>query len=431
MSVSIALERRVADDRPILFGLFGAGFMGRGILNQNKHLKGVRCAAVCNRSVEKAVATVEDLGLGPTVVVSSGEELDLVIESGKIPVTSDPQVLCESALLDCVVEATGNVDYGATVVSLALDHSKHTVLMNAELDATVGPLLARKAREAGLVYTGCDGDQPAVQMDLYRFVQSMGLRPLVCGNIKGLQDRYRNPETQKSFARQWGQTPSMVTSFADGTKISFEQAIVANATGMKVATRGMTGIEHEGHVDDLVDLYDLEELRRLGGVVDYVIGPRPSPGVYVLAEARDQIQAHYLKYGKLGDGPLYSFYVPYHLTVLEVANTVVRVVEYGEEVIAPQARPVVDVITAAKRALRSGEIIDGLGGYMTYGLCENHPITVSQKLLPMGLAEGCALKRDIDRDEVIGVEDVEFPEGTMIHRLRAEQDDLFADTVSR
>ena len=117
-----------------------------------------------------------------------------------------------------------------------------------------------------------------MQMNLYRFVQSIGLTPLVCGNIKGLQDRYRNPTTQESFAKQWGQTPSMVTSFADGTKISFEQAIVANATGMKVAQRGMLGYEYEGHIDDMVDRYDVDQLRELGGIVDYVVKTKPSPG---------------------------------------------------------------------------------------------------------------------------------------------------------
>ena len=422
--VDIALARRSATGRPILFGMFGAGFMGRGILNQGRYLEGIRCAAVCNRTIEAAIDAVR--GSGATIeVVSSSASLDDAISRGSTGITSDPEVLCGSELLECLIEATGHVEYGARVTTLAIEHGKHVVLMNAELDGTVGPLLKRKADEAGVLYTGCDGDQPAVELNLYRFVRSLALDPLVCGNIKGLQDRYRNPTTQESFARQWGQTPSMVTSFADGTKISFEQAIVANATGMKVAQRGMIGMEYEGHVDDLVDRYDPDQLRELGGVVDYVVGPKPSPGVYVVAETRDATQALYLRYGKLGDGPLYSFYVPYHLTVLEAPLTVARVVEFNDVAIAPQAGPMVDVITAAKTDLKAGETLDGLGGYMTYGLCENYDISRLENLLPMGLAEGSVLRRDVSKDEVIGVSDVEYPEGTLIHDLRAEQDALF------
>ena len=150
--------------------------------------------------------------------------------------------------------------------------------MNAELDATVGPLLKVQAERAGVVISNTDGDQPGVTMNLYRFVKGIGLEPLVAGNVKGLHDPYRNPTTQKGFAEKWGQRPSMVTSFADGTKISFEQAIVANAFGLTVEKRGMVGREHKEHVDAGVRYYDVESLRRKGGVVDYFVGAQPGPG---------------------------------------------------------------------------------------------------------------------------------------------------------
>jgi predicted homoserine dehydrogenase-like protein len=267
-----------------------------------------------------------------------------------------------------------------------------------------------------------------VQLNLYRFVKTLGLKPLLCGNIKGLQDRYRNPTTQANFAKQWGQTPHMVTSFADGTKISFEQAIVGNATGMKVAQRGMIGIEYRGPVDDMVKMYDLEQMRSLGGIVEYVVGGQPSPGVYVFAEANDNIQRHYLNYGKLGEGPVYSFYVPYHLTIFEVPISVARVVLFNDVIIAPLGAPVVDVVTTAKIDLKAGETLDGLGWYMTYGQCENHETGRAQNLLPMGLAEGCRLKRDVPKDQVLTYDDVELPTDTLSHKLRAEQDAYFAPT---
>lgn len=399
--------------------------MGRGILNQGRYSEGIRCAAVCNRTVETAINAVKAAGVEDFEMVGTPDQLDEVTRRGGTAITDDPEVLARADSLECLLEATGHVEYGARVTTLAIDHGKHIVLMNAELDGTVGPLLKKKADDAGVLYTGADGDQPAVQLNLHRFVTSLGLQPLVCGNIKGLQDHYRNPTTQESFARQWGQTPSMVTSFADGTKISFEQAIVANATGMTVAERGMTGMNYDGHVDDLVDRYDLDALHELGGVVDYVVGAEPSPGVYLLAEARDDTQAHYLRYGKLGDGPLYSFYVPYHLTIFEAPLTVARVVALGDVAIAPVGGPRVEVITAAKTELKAGDTIDGLGGYMTYGLCEKHKTTRQEGLLPIGLAEGSVLRRDIAKDELIYVDDVDYPEDTLIHQLREEQDASF------
>jgi predicted homoserine dehydrogenase-like protein len=424
--VDTALRNRASSGRPILTGVFGAGFMARGLLNQGRYLTGVRMAAVCNRSIENARAICEAAGCPDITVVTSGSELDDVLRRGGTAITADPLALCESELLECLVEATGHVEYGALVTVMAIEHGKHMVLMNAELDGTVGPLLTQRAREAGVVLTGCDGDQPGVEINLLRFVESIGLVPRVCGNIKGLQDRYRNPTTQASFAKQWGQTPSMVTSFADGTKISFEQAIVANATGMRVARRGMIGIEHAGPVDELTGRYDLDMLREAGGIVEYVVGSTPSPGVFVFAEAHDEVQAHYLDYGKLGRGPLYSFYVPYHLTIFEVPLTVARVVEFGDAAIQPIAGPVVDVITVAKTDLRAGQTLDGLGWYHTYGMCENHDVVRQERLLPMGLAEGCVLTRDVVQDEPIGVDDVEYPVGTLVHALRAEQDAVFA-----
>jgi predicted homoserine dehydrogenase-like protein len=176
----------------------------------------------------------------------------------------------------------------------AIDAGKHVVLMSAELDGTLGPILKVRADRAGVIYTGCDGDQPGVEMNLVRFVRGIGLTPLLCGNIKGFQDPDRNPTTQEGFARHWGQNPAMVTSFAHGTKISFEQAIVANATGMQVPRRGMFGRDFDGHIDELTDRYHVEELRALGGIVDYVVGSKPGPGVFVFGAHDDPKQWHYL-----------------------------------------------------------------------------------------------------------------------------------------
>jgi predicted homoserine dehydrogenase-like protein len=251
----------------------------------------------------------------------------------------------------------------------------------------------------------------------------------MCGNIKGLQDPYRTPTTQAGFAAKWGQDPYMVTSFADGTKISFEQAIVANGTGMSILKRGMTGLDHRGHVDELTRSYDIDALKAVGGAVDYVVGAQPGPGVYVLATHDDPKQRHYLNLYKLGEGPLYSFYTPYHLCHFEVPLSVARVVLLRDAVLQPLDGPLVEVVATAKRDLEAGETLDALGGYLTYGQCERADVTAREALLPMGVAEGCVLKRAIARDAVLTYDDVTLPHGRLIDRLRAEQAALFATTA--
>ncbi|BAY76986.1 SAF domain-containing protein [Nostoc linckia NIES-25] len=422
-----ALQARAAAGNPIKVGMIGAGFMGRGIANQIVNsVPGMELVAIFNRKIDAAKQAYSEAGIEDIQVVATVGELEDAIANGKYAVTEDAKLLCRAESIDALIEVTGAIEFGAQIVMEAIAHRKHVIMMNAELDGTIGPILKVYADKAGVILSACDGDQPGVQMNLYRFVKSIGLTPLLCGNIKGLQDPYRNPTTQEGFAKRWGQKPHMVASFADGTKISFEQAIVANATGMKVAKRGMLGYDFTGYVDEMTQLYDVEQLKELGGIVDYVVGAKPGPGVYVFATHDDPKQRHYLNLYKLGEGPLYSFYTPYHLCHFEVPLSVARVVLFGDAVMSPLAGPLVDVVTTAKIDLKAGETLDGIGYYMTYGQCENSDIVQQQNLLPIGLAEGCRLKRDISRDQVLTYDDVELPEGRLCDRLRAEQNSYFA-----
>jgi predicted homoserine dehydrogenase-like protein len=424
--VDRALEQRRADGKPVRVALVGAGFMGRGIANQIVNaVPGMTLAAVVNRQVDRAEAAYGQAGVGAVARVFSTRQLERAIRAGDAAVTDDPTLVAGSDGIDVIVEVTGAVDHGAQVALSAIAGGTPLVLMNAELDGTLGPVLKARADRAGVLYTACDGDQPGVQANLYRFVRGIGLEPLVCGNIKGFHDRYRTPATQEPFARRWGQNARMVTSFTDGTKISFEQAIVANGTGMTIACRGMLGWDHDGHIDELTGRFDVDELRGLGGIVDYVVGARPSPGVFVLAAHDDPRQRHYLNLYKLGEGPLYSFYVPYHLGHFEVPLSAARAVLFGDVVLAPRGAPRVDVVATAKRDLRAGDIIDGLGGFDTYGQVERAGTTWAQRLLPVGLASGCRLRRHIPKDRVLTYDDILVPDGRVCDRLRREQDAAF------
>jgi predicted homoserine dehydrogenase-like protein len=425
--VDRALQARAEAGNPIRVGMVGAGFMGRGIANQIiNSVPGMDLVAIANRTLAGARRAYAEAGMEDVQLVGTASALEDAIRRGQQAITDDATLLCQAAGIDALIEVTGTIEFGARIVMEAIEHGKHVILMNAELDSTVGPILKVYADRQGVVLTTSDGDQPGVQMNLYRFVRGIGLRPLVCGNIKGLQDRFRNPTTQAAFAERWGQTAHMVTSFADGTKISFEQAIVANGTGMTVARRGMIGYEFDGHVDQMTKMYDVDELMALGGIVDYVVGAKPSPGVFVFATHDDPKQRHYLNLYKLGEGPLYSFYVPYHLCHFEAPLSVARAVLFGDAVMAPLGGPVVDVVATAKIDLRAGETLDGIGWYLTYGQCENADVVTAQNLLPMGLAEGCRLKRDVARDQVLTYGDVEVPEGRLCDSLRAVQGEFFA-----
>ena len=420
--VDNALKAREQSGKPIRVGMVGAGFMGQGLTNQITHsVPGMRMAAVYNRRPERARHVFHYSGLNNLVMAATQSQLDQAIREGTPAVAEDPFMLCRSGEIDVIVDVTGSVEFGARVILEAYKYGKPVVMMNAEVDATIGPILQVYARKHNVILSACEGDEPGLQMNLYRWVKGLGLIPRVIGNVKGLQDPYRNPTTQQGWAERWGQNAAMVTSFADGSKISFEQSIVANATGFKVRSRGMSrGLKYDGSIMDIVKLYDLEELRALGGVVDYTVGPA-GVKIFCLAEHADPKPRHNLNLYKMGKGPLYPFFIPYHLVHFEVPFAIARVVLFRDSLAKPLAGPVVEVCAVAKRDLAAGEVLDEYGMYMTYGEAANADEMSAQRYLPEGLVEGCRLKRAIPKDQVLTYDDVELPKGRIADKLRAEQ----------
>jgi predicted homoserine dehydrogenase-like protein len=420
--VDRALAERAAAGRPVRMGVIGAGAMARGVVAlASNQVPGMEVAAIANRTLQRAADAYAFAGREGAVAVDSLAALDRTIASGQPAITDDPGLLARCGGIDGLIDITGSVNHGAAVALEAIGQGKPLVLMNAEVDATIGPILHQRARAAGSLLTCCDGDQPGVQLNLWRKVRGMGLVPRVLGNIKGLQDEYRTPTTQRGFAEQWNQDVTMVTSFADGSKVNFEQCIVANATGFTVERRGMRRMEFRGPVEELTGHYDLEQLRELGGVVDFVVGAQPAPGVFCLAELADRRHAPLLAAKGLGDGPLYCFYEPYHLCHLEAPMSVARAVLFGDAVGRAMGGPCVEVVAIAKRDLHAGEILDSFGRYMTYGQAETAPVVREQGLLPEGLAEGCRLLQSIPRDAPIRWADVVAPGQELAHQLYAEQ----------
>ena len=431
--VDQALARREAESKPIRVAVIGAGFQGAAIVRQIMSRRaGIRVVGVANRNVAKAVAAFTDIGLEPQTR-EGRREIESCIQLGQPFATEDAVGLVSADGVDVVVEVTGSIEYAAQVVLAAISAGKHVVQMNAELDGTVGPILKTRADAAGVIYSFSDGDQPGVEMNLYRFVQGLGVKPVLCGNIKGLHDPYRNPTTQQAFAEKWGQKAAMVASFADGTKISFEQAIVANGTGFKVARRGMIGPDFSGGdptaplvpVENTASAF-VEHLDKGGpGIVDYVVGARPGPGVFVLGTHDDPRQQHFLNLYKLGAGSYYCFYTPYHLCHFEVPTSIGRAALFGDAVLAPLAGPEVGVIAVAKKDLAVGEAISEFGGYEAYGVAENAEVIARDGLLPLGIALGCRLTRAVAKDAPLTFADVAVPPGRTVDALYAEQQQRF------
>jgi predicted homoserine dehydrogenase-like protein len=417
--VDNALRRRESAGEPIKVAMVGAGAMGRAIAYQvNHHVPGMELVAIANRRVDRAVEAYRHAGHERVEEVADADALAAAVDAGLPAVTDDAALVCGADGVDAIWEVTGAVEFGCHVALDAIAHGKHLVTMNAEMQGTVGPALKRRGDAAGVVVTDSDGDQPGVMMNLYRFVRGLGVRPVLLGNLKGLHDPYRNPTTQEDFARRKGLTPHMAASFADGTKMSFEMALVANATGLRAGVTGLHGF-NAAHVHDAAALYPLDQLLDIG-LVDYLVGAEPAPGVFCLGTVDADFQARWLELYKLGDGPLYTFYTPYHLCHLEAPTTVARAVLFGDAAVTPHVGHVVDVVATAKRDLSPGDALDGIGWYDTYGQCENADRVRDERLLPMGVAEGCQVVRAVAKDTIVTYEDVELPDGRLVDELRAE-----------
>lgn len=419
--VDRALAEREAAGQPIQVALSGAGFAAQGLaLQLLRPTAGIRLAVIGNRSRDSIERLLDNLEVDDVVEVDDEAGLAAAIEAGRLAMTTDPMLAASSPGTDVLVDATGEVEHGARIVMAGIEAGKHIVLINAELDATLGPILKTKADAAGVVLTDMDGDQPGVIINLMRQVETMGFRPLLLGNIKSLLDHYRTPVTQAEFARNVWQRPKMITSFADGSKIAFEMATTANATGFGVLTRGMHGFRCE-RVEEATDVFDMEQLLAGDGYVDYILGAEPSFGVFVIGYNDEKWMRRYMKVYKMGEGPFYTFYVPSHLGPLETPITIGRAALLADAAVTPLGAPVTDVVAVAKKDLESGEVLDGIGGFTVYGVMENSTQARAEDLLPQGLTDGCRLTRAVTKDEPLTMADVEPPANSLAWRLWNEQ----------
>lgn len=425
--VDTILAKRHEANKPVRVAIVGGGYMARCVALQiATAVRGMRLVAIANRTVSKAETAYRDAGVNEVTRVDSVSALEQAIARNQYAVTDDAMLVCQAGGVDAIIEATGHVEFGTRVSFEALRNGKHVVLMSAEVDASVGPILKTHADRAGVVFTYTDGDEPGVGMNLYRFLDSMGYQPVLMGQLKGFLDRYRNPETQNGFATKNGQNPYVMASFADGSKLALEAAIMGNATGFVPKVRGMQGYPC-AHVNDMLTQFTEDDFAH-EGQVEYALGAAPHTGAFVICKNNHPEKRRLMAYLKMGEGPLYMFYTPYHLPPWQIAHSVARAVLFNDATITPRGAPVCDSIAYAKRDLKAGEHLDGMGGFTCYGLVERYAICQRENYLPMAVSLDCRLKQAVAKDQPITYADVELPAGRLVDRLRTEQAQRFTVT---
>lgn len=413
MSLRNKLEGLSQAGTPIRVGLVGAGQMGRGFVAQVSGIPGMEVVAAADVDAERALTAFREAGSEPVEGLNGSPE--------RPAVTTDAVELARSESVDVVVEATGVPEVGARVAYEAIHNGKHVVMLNVETDVTVGAVLARMAKSAGVVYTGSAGDEPGAIMELYDFARSLGFDVIVAGKGKNNPlDVSATPESLAEEAEQKRMNPKMLASFVDGTKTMVEMAAVANATGFSPDTPGMHGPE-ETDPNRLGEVFSLaDEGGLLSGyhTVDYVRGV--APGVFVVVRSEEGPVRETLRYLGQGAGPNHVFYRPYHLTSLETPISVVRAAVYGEPTIVPLPAPTAEVVAVAKRDLKAGEKLAGIGSADYYGRV--YRVEEATGMLPLGLASGARTTRPVARGEVIARSGVELAEESLVVALRRLQD---------
>ena len=423
--VDTAMAKRIEAKNPIKVAMIGAGYSARHIASQIlSSFPGIHLAVIANRTVENAKYVFNNAGIGNIKQISKASELDAAIKNGEFCITDDPTVAFDCPAIDAVIETTGEVEFGAWAAFESIKAGKHTFVLNCEMDATVGPLLKLYADKKGVVYSNSDGDEPGVASNLARHVRMMGLEVVGAGNLKGFYDVHRTPITQKAFADANNQKPHMMTSFVDGTKLSMELTVTANALGFGVAKRGMYGVACDD-VRTCLQHFPSGAFTPGTGIVDFLLGASPYTGAFVVAYTEHPMKMDYLKYLKMGEGPFYVFYTPFHLPQLEIPITVARGVLCNDATVTPLGKPQCEAVAIAKCDLKPGDVLDGIGGFKSYALIDNYKTSLKENLLPMGIAGNCVIKRDVPIDTALTYDDVELPKGRLIDDLRAEMVSTF------
>lgn len=419
------LKNKLEEFGEIKVGIVGAGLMGKSLLNQLAILPNFKPAVVASRRIESvlnafAKANIEKEKIKITDIK---EEAIKAINEGYYVATENTKIPAQ--ITDCVVDCTGDTEQG-TIISLeAIENGVNIVTLNVEMDAAVGPILNYKAKEKGIIYTGTAGDEPGSIIELYEFAEGLGLEVLFMGKGKNNDlNVYATPDELAEEAESKGLNKRMLTSFVDGTNTMIELNAVCNATGFLPDVRGCHCINSTPKT-----LAEDIKLIKDGGIfnsektVDFVKGI--APGVFVIVRPKTNVMIEEMEFLKMGKGPNFAIYRPYHLTSIETPQSIIKAVVLKDSSIVSN-KPVADTITIAKRDLKAGEKLDGIGGYTIYGSLESHKNVKEKELVPIALiTDGAIMKKDVKKGEALKYSDVILNEEAEIVKLRRKQDKIF------
>ncbi len=397
------LERQ---KKPIDLIVVGLGFMGYGFLSFLQTIKGVRISLLVTRRPNTVTKFLAKEGY-KTAVPKNAKEISAFNNEGFLCV-SDQLSLVAEFKNKIVVEMTGTIDYGAEVSLKALNAGKHLITMNPELQNTLGSQLKKIADTKKALITDVVGDQPGSLARMISEARLMGFKVIIAGNMKRYLDRYATQKIMAPWAKEKGLSVRQTTSFTDGTKQSIEMSLLANYFDLGILEPGMKGPRIR-NISEALSSFNEKNIVS-NGVVDYVIGRKLFPGIFLIVEHKDNKQRKYLKYLGLGNGPRYVLFEPYHLCHLEIINTIAKVYFFGTETINNGASPLTKTVAVAKSKLKKGHVLDGIGGDTVYGQIQYS--RSSKEYLQVGLSQNAILKRDIQKDEIVKISDVNLPVNT-------------------
>jgi predicted homoserine dehydrogenase-like protein len=416
------------EGHPIQVALIGAGQMGKDIVAQIGDMKGMTCSIVADLKTETVMDAYRQANTAAEVIVTdSVQEAEKAIAEGKKVATSNYKAAVSARQIQVVIDATGSPEMGARITLDCIFHKKHIVMMNVECDVTVGPILRKLCKQAGVVYSLTAGDEPGSIVEVYRFARCLGFDVVAAGKGKNNPlDIYANPSIQEWIdkAKERDMSPRMLLEFVDGSKTMIEMAAVSNATGLRPDIRGLHG--PKCNVKDLARVFSLKSQGGIldhTGVVDYGIGDI-NPGVFVIVTTKNKRIIDGLLQRDMGGGPNYLLYRPYHLCSIETPITAAQEVIYGESTAYPMDHLTSECITIAKKDLKKGETLDMIGEYCYRASIDHAAAAKEGGMLPVGLAKGAVMKCDAEKDTVITYDMVELDNRSVLLQLRRTQDQM-------
>ncbi|MER8894717.1 homoserine dehydrogenase [Mesorhizobium sp. M0676] len=420
------LLQRAETQGPITIGLAGAGQMGTDIVVQVALMPGMRIGAISEVRPQAAIdaALLAGHDRSDIVQAANASAIDRAIEAGKIAVTEDLHALAAAGRIDVIIDATGNPNIGTLFALEVMKNGKHIVMLNVEADITIGRFLKEEARKAGVVYTGAAGDEPACTLEIIGFAKSLGFNIIAAG--KGKNNPLKidaMPADYEKEAAERNMNARMLVEFVDGSKTAIEMVAIANATGLVPDVPGMHG--PTATLEELASVLCPREdggVLHRKGVVDYSIGKGVAPGVFCIIETRHPRVLERMVDLKVGKGPYFTIYRPYHLTSLEVPLSAARAVVYKRADMEPLDHPVAEAVAVAKSDLGAGQSLGMIGENDYRGFAMTWEDARAKGALPLGIAERAKVVKPVKTGDFLTYENCVPDDSMVITQIRRRLD---------